>query len=1093
MALNFNTETIFTDAPTTAALPPTPAELAPHFPQLEILECLGRGGMGVVYKARQPQLDRLVALKILAPERVRDARFAERFLREAQALAKLSHPNIVTIHDFGQTGGYFYLLMEFVDGVNLRELLRAGRMSSKEALAIVPSICEALQYAHDRRIVHRDIKPENILLDKQGTVKIADFGIAKLMGAKDGVAGVTASGTESSGSLTGEHVMGTPKYMSPEQSEKPDEVDHRADIYSLGVVFYEMLTGELPGKELQAPSRKVQIDVRLDEIVLRALEKKPELRYQQASAFKTEIDTIADAPALRQSTATPPLVSPDVKTPSEPPPRLSRLQSILFTVVDIVLAIALVGLGWAANRMGIFFNATFLFILFMVPVRICLLFWNIFHASVEYRLWRHPFARELCKPRGQVVSRWIFWMLAAVTVELCLVPAQFEANQYFTIRALLWGGAIVLLLLELLPGKRIRLATNLAFTAGSVFMATQMVRIYSPVPKGEGVVLSSPFRGEWLVVNGGRSTLINIHYNYSNQRNALDIERVVNGKERTGARNKLESYPSWSEPLFAPADGKVTEVINDLEDNLIGKTDAENAAGNHVVIDIGNGHFVMMAHLQKGSVMVAEGDVVHDGQPIAKCGNSGNTSGPHLHLQVQDQPEFSFGEIKTYPILFRDVKCMRFDHPRTDAPFYVRRNDRIISEPYESDGAIRKGANIDRDHAHEETTGLASALKRVINPNAGEQDKDLANSPQKLKSLPNDQLIQVGVSEPKLPWVWEELERRVEAGLFTSSEANALVDDLTAWLQRQYPHGYQEPIPWLGGLLKKLDKRALVSEKRVLGFLYAFYGIPKCEPLRVREGTKTANLHGTLSNPWHEKLFGLVLLNGFRAVTIDDQPARIHDSFGTNWDRNDFYMELQLPSLVPGKHVVKCEFDSALISESEMVGLSHEAPAKEWPPAKLRSTRIATAVLTVYPKDAEIVKLVDAPALDPVNALSINQVIIRAKGDQATALVHVGVNDKLAVPISFDVTIQLGTNTYRCGGFWSDDHTPGHSITSSSDELTANINALDPHIQEATIVFTPNPKPVEQRAEIDRIWGKEIQFKNVALKRQDVARKTAAE
>ena len=116
----------------------TPEELAPHFPQLEILECLGRGGMGVVYKARQKSLNRLVALKLLAPERVSDARFAERFTHEAQALAALNHPNIVTIHDFGQAGGFYFLLMEFVDGVNLRQAMKAGRFTPEQALAIVP-------------------------------------------------------------------------------------------------------------------------------------------------------------------------------------------------------------------------------------------------------------------------------------------------------------------------------------------------------------------------------------------------------------------------------------------------------------------------------------------------------------------------------------------------------------------------------------------------------------------------------------------------------------------------------------------------------------------------------------------------------------------------------------------------------------------------------------------------------------------------------------------------------------------------------------------------------------------------------------------
>jgi predicted Ser/Thr protein kinase len=160
---------------------PEPAELARHFPQLEILELLGQGGMGAVYKARQRQLNRLVALKILPPEVAQDPAFAERFAREAQSLAQLSHPHIVTVHDFGQAGEFFYFIMEFVDGTNLRRLIAGRKLEPREALAIIPQICEALQYAHDEGIVHRDIKPENILIDKKGRVKIADFGLAKLL------------------------------------------------------------------------------------------------------------------------------------------------------------------------------------------------------------------------------------------------------------------------------------------------------------------------------------------------------------------------------------------------------------------------------------------------------------------------------------------------------------------------------------------------------------------------------------------------------------------------------------------------------------------------------------------------------------------------------------------------------------------------------------------------------------------------------------------------------------------------------------------------------------------------------------------------
>jgi len=272
-------------------VPPKPAALAQFFPQLEILDLIGHGGMGAVYKARQRGLDRLVALKILPPETGHDPSFAARFAREARALAKLSHPNIVTVHDSGQAGGLYYLLMEYVDGVNLREAIQTEELTPREALAIVPQVCEALQYAHDEGIVHRDIKPENILLDKKGRVKIADFGLARLLAQ-----------TPDDFTLTGSHqVMGTPKYMAPEQLEGSHEVDHRADIYSLGVVFYEMLTGELPLGRFEPPSKKVQVDVRLDEIVLRTLEKEPSRRYQAASQIKSDVETLRGGEVAAQT------------------------------------------------------------------------------------------------------------------------------------------------------------------------------------------------------------------------------------------------------------------------------------------------------------------------------------------------------------------------------------------------------------------------------------------------------------------------------------------------------------------------------------------------------------------------------------------------------------------------------------------------------------------------------------------------------------------------------------------------------------------------------------------------------------------------
>ncbi|MBN8460882.1 MAG: protein kinase [Verrucomicrobia bacterium] len=305
MAMNLAPETILTqpDDPAPGLQPLSPGEIADKFPGYEILECLGRGGMGVVYKARQKSLDRIVAIKILPPERVGEERFADRFATEAATLAKLNHPNIVTVHDFGETGGLFYIVMEYVDGVNLRDLLREGKLEPQQALAIVPPVCDALQSAHEKGIVHRDIKPENILLDKDGRIKIADFGIAKLIGPVAAVCDRRTSPDESQRrSQTAATVMaGTQGYSAPEQANCT--ADHRADIYALGVVLYEMLTGERPNKDVVAPSRKVRIDVRLDEMVLRALEKEPERRYQTAGEFRTMVETIANAPVSGGSPA----------------------------------------------------------------------------------------------------------------------------------------------------------------------------------------------------------------------------------------------------------------------------------------------------------------------------------------------------------------------------------------------------------------------------------------------------------------------------------------------------------------------------------------------------------------------------------------------------------------------------------------------------------------------------------------------------------------------------------------------------------------------------------------------------------------------
>ena len=256
-----------------------PLKVGGTFHGLDVVELLGAGGMGIVYKARQPGLDRSVALKVLSPKLTSDRDFVARFNREAKAMAALNHPGIVQVFDYGQESDLCFLVMEFVDGVSLRDLMKDRSLAPEKALKVVPQICVALDYAHSKGVIHRDIKPENILVDHDGRVKLADFGLARVL-ARDAVGShMTVTNV----------VMGTPGYMAPEQYQSM-KVDHRADIYSLGAVFYEMLTGQIPVGRFEPPSSKVQIDVRLDDIVLKALAAEPERRYQRAGDVKTDVE-----------------------------------------------------------------------------------------------------------------------------------------------------------------------------------------------------------------------------------------------------------------------------------------------------------------------------------------------------------------------------------------------------------------------------------------------------------------------------------------------------------------------------------------------------------------------------------------------------------------------------------------------------------------------------------------------------------------------------------------------------------------------------------------------------------------------------------
>lgn len=241
---------------------------------------VGRGGMGTIYHARQTSLDRDVALKIIDRSISNDSTFLDRFEREAKALAKLNHPNVVSVFDYGNTSdGQAYFIMEFVHGLNLREAMQSMPIDLSHSIEIVCSVATALTYAHSKGVIHRDIKPENILLSDDGRIKLADFGIAKINNAA-AEKKITAT----------RQVLGTVHYLAPEQLEASNEVDHRVDIYALGVVFYELLTKQLPVGNFEPPSHlNPAINRDLDSVILKSLSRKPSLRFQTVEEFQQAI------------------------------------------------------------------------------------------------------------------------------------------------------------------------------------------------------------------------------------------------------------------------------------------------------------------------------------------------------------------------------------------------------------------------------------------------------------------------------------------------------------------------------------------------------------------------------------------------------------------------------------------------------------------------------------------------------------------------------------------------------------------------------------------------------------------------------------
>ena len=288
--------------PPESFVPPTAEELGAMLPHYEISHLIAAGGMGAVYAGMQRALDRAVAIKILPPDAARDGESIGRFRTEAKAMARLTHPNIPAVYDFDVSAGYCYLVMEYVDGWNVHQLITQSELTPDLTYSLLSQVCDALHYAHQRGIVHGDIKPSNLLVTQEGTVKLADFGLAQLTGSRE---------TETFAP------MGTPEYAAPELWQPGVEMDHRADLYSLGCVFYEMLTGAAPQGQFTLPAAALRLDHRVDTVIARCMQQKPDLRYQSAAEVRAAIEAIrAPAPGTTLVKPAVRIVRPPARRPT---------------------------------------------------------------------------------------------------------------------------------------------------------------------------------------------------------------------------------------------------------------------------------------------------------------------------------------------------------------------------------------------------------------------------------------------------------------------------------------------------------------------------------------------------------------------------------------------------------------------------------------------------------------------------------------------------------------------------------------------------------------------------------------------------------
>ena len=314
--------------------------------------------------------------------------------------------------------------------------------------------------------------------------------------------------------------------------------------------------------------------------------------------------------------------------------------------VSLGFALVLLAISTMA---GLLMNYLYLFLLASAAITIVSRIVAFFQKRLEWGIWQ-----KKSNMRGyilQALLRNLAWIIIGTCITFALIPIQFLPDGFLRLKLLVWGSILVLSLLAWLPERGIGKSLNITLSIFSIFLITQLFAIYKPL--SSGITLQSPFQDSWYVVQGGNSPLINHHYFFGSQKYALDLIVAEDGTLPLEKVQALDRYQSFDRDLFSPVDGKIVEMRNDLPDLPIGEFDRQNIAGNYIVIQTKDNFYILLAHLKQESIVVAAGDTVKAGEKIGKCGNSGNTSQPHLHLQAMTQPDFLSPESQPVPISFK--------------------------------------------------------------------------------------------------------------------------------------------------------------------------------------------------------------------------------------------------------------------------------------------------------------------------------------------------------------------------------------------------------------------------------------------------------